>query len=771
MRTYLCLVAAAVAGAALGQSIFTADFTPADGALPEGWQFISARGECSGVVDTTEPAGGSSIRLDVPADETARATWAYAPRIAVQPETCYRLSFKVMLATPGGQGAYVIVYENGYEGPTHWHMTPRLGGMCDWHEQTITFKTRPDCEWLKLQCKLWEAVGSCWYDDLKIELIPEHEFTPAPSTVDYQPDDDGSPLQLLFYPAHRRPDRTLYLLDSAVNPIGMFFWGQGEQIDNPHLIIEAPPALRMIGPVVAGRSAFPDPFEPTPEVVERDGQQLSRWRVPIQVDSLTPWLKPDASRWDRYHFTYARPEPGCPESFILRWYLETRGRGGPEHEIAVRVVERDTAHSTPPPDFRLFTQHSDALRLPTADGRDAVLDYLHYAGIGGGLALSYYGIEYKPVDEELDRKGYFTWTWAWHGYGGAMEPGQQIVYDPDAKSPRKLVCPQVQAERQEPFWSGLVEGYEKALERDRPWIIVNYEPPWIDVCFCERCRKAFAKWAGLSEADVLEMTPKQMRELPDYAWGRFRAHQNDLIIQAHVDAARQTDPDIKFGVCGPPWTQWHADHAMDIRTYEPEVFLHAPMIYTSPRQYAEMTRSTCENTGALVMPFLLASDVAVPNVFPSAADIRLNMLATALSGGDGAVLWVGIESLDGEVMNALRRSMQEIAQVQPYIFGGQRRDDVVAKPAATSVRTVVVGDRQIEMPSANSEAPIMLWAWESDAGRLVATISYDATTAHTLRVSGPGIASARSLLGPAVEPDGDAVKLHLEPGGVAALVW
>jgi len=115
--------------------------------------------------------------------------------------------------------------------------------------------------------------------------------------------------------------------------------------------------------------------------------------------------------------------------------------------------------------------------------------------------------------------------------------------------------------------------------------------------------------------------------------------------------------------------------------------------------------------------------------------------------------------------------MREIAQLQPYVIGGQRRDDVVAKPAATSTRTVVVGDRRIEMPSANTEAPIMLWAWESGAGRLAAIISDDATTAHTLRVSGPGIASARSLLGPAVEPDGEAVKLHLEPGGVAALVW
>jgi hypothetical protein len=317
----------------------------------------------------------------------------------------------------------------------------------------------------------------------------------------------------------------------------------------------------------------------------------------------------------------------------------------------------------------------------------------------------------------------------------------------------------------------VVEGYAEALERDRPWIIVNYEPPWTDVCFCERCRKAFAEFAGIDEEEVLKMTPKQIRELPDHAWGHFRVHQNDLIIEAHVDAAKQAEANIQFGVCGPPWTQWHADNGMDIRTFEPEVFLHAPMIYTDSLHYAGLVRSTCENTGALVMPFLLASDVAVPRVFPSAAHIRLNMLATALSGGDGAVLWVGIESLDAEIMNALRRSMREIAQLQPYIVGGEQMDDLEAKPVSASVRTVTVGDQRIQMPSANSEAQVMTWGWESENGHLVAIISYDNVNAHRIRVSTPGIGEAHSLIGPAPERDGENVIVDLPPGGVVAVSW
>jgi len=768
-----CVMLLLLTVAATAQPIFTADFEAATDGVPDGWRFSADRGECAGAWDEAEPPPtGHSIRLEVPEDATARATWSYADRIPADPDTCYRLSFKVMIATPGGAGGYVIIYENGEPAPSHWHMTGRMGGIQDWHDVAITFRTRPDCEWLQLQCKLWHAVGHCWYDDVVIEQIPEDELEVKPSPANYLPEDDGSPLQLMFYPAQRRPDRTIHLLPGALNPVAMFFWGDAAAVADPHLIIETPPTVAIAGPVVAGRFPFAEPFEAVAEPVERDGVALSRWRVPIQAESLAQYLKPDAPSWERYHFIYAQPGEGCPDEFVWRWRLESAGEVGPLHELPARLVAREDGSLAPVPDFRLFTQHSDALRRPTPEGRARVLDYLQYAGIGGGLAVSYYGLDYKPVDQELEAAGYFTWTWSWHGYGGAMEPGQEIVYAEDAPRKRKLVCPQVQAERQEPFWSWLVERYAAALERERPWIIMNFEPPWSSqVCFCERCRRAFAKFADLDETEVLAMTTDEIRKLPDDPWGLFRVHQNDLIIEAHVDAARQTDPDIKFGVCGPPWTEWHAAHGMDISLFEPEVFLHAPMIYRPPAEYGDLVHSTCENTSALVMPFLLASDVAVPGVFPSAADVQLNMLATALSGGDGAVLWVGIESLDGEIMNALRRSMNEIRELQRYITGGERLTDLATEIEPGAVRQVVIGERTIEMPSENALAPVMVWGWRSERGHLEAAINYDEEAPHSIRLTAPGIASARSLYGAAPAVDGDAVVIAVAPGEFTALAW
>ena len=122
-------------------------------------------------------------------------------------------------------------------------------------------------------------------------------------------------------------------------------------------------------------------------------------------------------------------------------------------------------------------------------------------------------------------------------------------------------------------------------------------------------------------------------------------------------------------------------------------------------------------------------------------------------------------------MNALRRSMNEIRELQRYITGGERLTDLVMETAPEAVRTVVVDDLAIEMPSENSNAPVMVWGWRSERGHLAAAINYDEETAHTVRLSAPGIAAARSLFGPAPERDDDGIVVRLEPGQFAALSW
>lgn len=775
MKSWTPLAPVLLAVSVSAQTVFLEDFEAgADGTLAR-WSFQQARGQCAGIWDESEPTpAGRSVRLDITADATARATWYCTEKIAVEPDTGYELTFRLMIAdvAAGSKGAYLIVYENGYEAPSHWHMDRFQRGSQDWHPRRLTFITRPDTTWLKLQCKLWETTGHAWFDDIAIRRIERDQVDAESSQTAWLPVEDGWPLQLAWYPAHRRADRTLCLLSDALNPVALFFRGDKARVNAPHLLIETPGQMTVTGPMVLGRRPPPAMLELKPERVVRDDEPRFVWRIPIDESFLKAHLKPDGIGWEKYCFIYVTPEPECAREFTWRWRLENSGAAGPAHELPGRLVPRLGPGALEPlPRFKLYAQHSSALRYPTRQGRARILDTLFYAGIRGGLALSFYQAELKAVDTELNEAGFCTWSWAWHGYGGPCKDDQKLVFASAKSRPRGAVCPQVQAERLEPFWSWLVERYRKPLALDMPWLIMNYEPPVFDVCFCARCRTEFAQFAALHAARVDEMAPKEIQSLPDNQWGRFRAQQNARVIRTHVAAIRKTDAHIRIGICGPPQDDWTANRGMDIRLFEPEVTLHAPMIYRKPSDYERFVRSTCEQTNVDVMPFLLASDVAVKYEFPTAKDVRLNMLATALSGGQGAILWVGMESLDGEYLAALRRSMEEIRQLEPYIAGGTRRADVGVALTASGEREVRVGDRVLTVTAQNTVSPVRSWAWESGRGTMVGLINYDTELARTVTLTGDGIGVVTSLLGPAPERLAGGVSVRLAPGEFGMLVW
>jgi len=713
--------------------------------------------------------GGRCIRAQIDKDKTARATWAHVPKIALKASTPYRLSVRVLVAEATEESkVYVIAYENGVEAPSHWHHTPFLRGTQDWTTYSVAFRTGPDTTWLKLQCKLWYGTGYAWFDDIVIdELPPGTDVDALPGQLP-PPKDDGSPLQLMWYPAQRRPDATLYLLNGSFNPVAFFPWGARAAIKDPHLILETPMGMRVAGPVVCGRSPMPPDVSVEPTAIQRAGRKRLRWRLPIPVEPLRKNVRPNGPLWTGYHFVYVEPLTDCPRTFEWRWQTECDGKAGPEHCIAGRLVGRKGGAREPVADFPLYAQHSGALRHPTSDGRARVLDYLAYAGIRGGLSLTHYQPEYASIDAELGAAGFKTWVWRFESYELGGIEGRHCVYA-DAKETRKKLCPSAQVNRFQPWWEARVAYYRKRLSSGSKTLIIDYEPPTRKVCFCATCRRAFAESVGLDPTKVATMTPKEIQGLPDYAWGRFRARQNGTIVKHHIAAIHSVDPGVKVGLCSSPYNEWIANHGMDIRLFEPDVAFHAPMIYRVGTMYADLVRSTCEGTRAPVLPFLLASDMAVKGVFPLPADVRLNMLATALSGGRGAILWVGIESLDGEYMNALRRSLNEIRQLQKFIVDGERAGDAAVTPFSSRQRTIDVDGRQLVIPDRNSRPAIRSWTWRSPEGTLAAIINYDKESAHGVRIQ--GAANARPLLGPKPARTGADAVVEVGPYQVVAIVW
>jgi hypothetical protein len=172
-----------------------------------------------------------------------------------------------------------------------------------------------------------------------------------------------------------------------------------------------------------------------------------------------------------------------------------------------------------------------------------------------------------------------------------------------------------------------------------------------------------------------------------------------------------------------------------------------------------------------VLPFLLASDLAVPDVFPLPGDVRLNLLATALSGGRGAVLWVGIEALDAEYMNALRQGLEEIRELQRYVVAGERAKEVEIAPLFEHVRTVKVDGKEFSVTRESTVSSVRWWVWKSSGGCLAALINYDRQAGHKMRLSAPGIGQVKTLFGPAPKALDDGWVVELGPYEASAFTW
>lgn len=735
LPTYALLLATALA-----QTLLDARFddeSPAQ--APEGWQFAVARGTCAGTWDREQAVSGSrSLRLSIPEDKTARAHWRYTPKITIQPDTTYRLSVRMLVVDVTGE-AYVICYENGLETPDNWHIVPRLVGTQDWTERALEFRTRPDAQWLRLICKLRHGTGTAWFDDLRLEVI-EPARIPAQS-VRVVPADDGFPLQAMWTPAQWTQHGVLHLMRGHLNPLSLFFWGKGSELETPAIVVEATAGISFRGPLVRGRGPMPDNTQVEPGTVEGADPARRSWRFPVPAELLRTRLKPTPS-WENYYHLYADIAADCPTQGSFHWRLENGGTLGPEHRLDTEIAAAVPPPFVPADDFRVYTQHTGALRHPDPLVRARLVEFLQTAGIVGGLAMAYYEPHLGQVDRHYQDLGLELHTWRFDGYGGSAPDDHRLVGTKGEPSTSK-VCPQSQTEHVQPWYGQLQDYYTRKLETGLDRIIIDYEPPTFDACFCERCRRAFALHSGLAPAACLEPTPRELQQRYAPEWGAFRAEQNGAIVRTHCQIIHSIDPDVRVGLCSWRGDEASARRGADIRKFEPHAAFHCPMIYTAGPTFHDIVRETCERTHAPVLPFIEILDISQPRSL-SPVELRMNLLATGLSGGGGAFVWVGMECLDARYMQVIAKAARTIRDLrQEAPLSRAPVEWLAVEPASGEKRTITVDGRTIDLFADNPHLHVRTHLWGNRTTAAVGALNYDTEATHDVRVRLTGEATGR----------------------------
>ncbi|MCK5801456.1 MAG: hypothetical protein KAI66_01425, partial [Lentisphaeria bacterium] len=277
--------------------------------------------------------------------------------------------------------------------------------------------------------------------------------------------------------------------------------------------------------------------------------------------------------------------------------------------------------------------------------------------------------------------------------------------------------------------------YKSKLASGLKRLIIDYEPPTRHACFCPRCRTAFAKKFGLNTAKIAVMPPKEILNKPYAAkWGAFRAEQNGVIVGLHCEIIHSIDPEVKIGLCSWRGTATAAANGGDIRLFEPYASWHIPMIYAKGTAYHDSVAETCARTTKPVLPFLELSDLSQPR-YLSPAELRMNLLATGLAGGGGAVLWVGIECLDADYMAMTARAVNEIQELRERVPPSKHAPDwVTVAPARTLKRTITVDGKPVEIQPLSVHPHLRWHVWGDGKRAMVAALNYDLKKNHTLMI-------------------------------------
>ncbi len=690
------------------------------------WRFAAARGECTGRWDAENAyPSGHSLRLAISTDATARAHWRYQPRIPLEPNTDYRLSYRLLALNVTGE-AYGILYENGEETPDHWHQVPRVTGTHDWQECTISFRTGADASWGMLVLKLRHGTGYAWFDDIVLEKT--ETAGPQPVADRQFPADDGAVVQAMWSPAQWTQRGVLYLARNQLNPLSLFLRGDPEKLDQPFLVVATTPGLHLEGPLYPGRG-------PTSDTVAPVASGERQWRFALQPEALRRARLGDRYRWDSYHHLALAVTADAPAEGALTWWFENGGQAGPRHELAVRTQDLGPSLA-PDPAFRILIQHTGILRNPRLDLDQGLLAYLQLGAIEGGLAPSHYDPALKPVDLALAQRGFVSHSWRFEGFDAPATAGPRAV-GTDGKEIANKLCPSAQLAL--PSWQeSLRDYYRKKLTEGISRLIIDYEPPASTGCFCPVCRRAFAADQGLNPEEILSLEPKEIRERFAAPWAAFCAKRHGDIVRLHLRTIREICPGAEVGLCSWSGTAVAAKGGGDIRQFEPETTCHMPMIYCKGTAYHDQIAETCARTTRPVLPFVELSDISQPRHL-TPEDLRMNLLATGLSGGAGAVLWVGAECLDAQYLAQVRQSLRELHELHDRVpWQPEPVSWVTVAPVAELQRTILVDGVPMPVVPDDTHPYLRFHVWGNAQEAAVAVLNYNPDQAYDTVITGPG---------------------------------
>lgn len=283
---------------------------------------------------------------------------------------------------------------------------------------------------------------------------------------------------------------------------------------------------------------------------EKTGNGEKTWvmdagKVPYSVvykRSSHPW-RPEVPWTDGSAIIFIRPEGPVPERFDAQWEIS-----GENLEKTSGVMKLYTMKA---PKLTKRPKEKEVWSLvggyQSAFGKTNYVDMLktmHAAGVTTILQAGGYWLpdNLYPV-RDLPKLGLQPMAFNNLDYAQRIEPDAlrkagYNVTDEDLKMDasgerirtrknkkvKHIYCFTAMAEKDSPVRAYMRAFYKKYMDLGFQSFWTDYEPYGYNGCFCEKCRRAFAKFAHADESECLKMSPGELVYKYPYEWYAYRCH-------------------------------------------------------------------------------------------------------------------------------------------------------------------------------------------------------------------------------------------------------
>lgn len=489
-------------------------------------------------------------------------------------------------------------------------------------------------------------------------------------------------------------------------PLSFEFKGDKSKFKKAALVIELPVELR-IAEAYNMHTALTQVEKPQITPIERNGRKFNRYTF---TNPRVFRIIQKAFAWERklaMAIVPAKPEL-TEKVFPVYWYLTADRKKSEEHNFKLRLlppmVKAKMPKSFPNYSWSLLDINFDspALFKKVAEG-------IEKSGMNYRKRSSAH--RYKKIDNILAARGwkfYVTNPDYYHpkfcGLNkSTLKDKIAMSKNPKGSTYAHKICPSyfnTSQEFRKHIYSFLQKKYSSYGIKNGDVIIFDIEP-WqpMEWCFCESCRKDFAKKNNLKTIPAAQ----EIKNKHSGQWSAFRNAQTAETTKIIADFFRKNYPKSKIfdydyvvDFSKPDYRNYYKAVAKDPKLNEKYIDGHFASYYhyTDKRAFdlidiniKNLKKDYYVVAGLDRLGYLNSNEILSPR------RMRMLLLASAVNGAKGFSIYSG-EHFDGLYLQMFNRTMPLIAKMENTFQQGKRIDaQINITPLPYHIRKIKIGSK------------------------------------------------------------------------------